>query len=211
MKNLVAIIIILSCLAGGILFYLKGCSPGPVPDRRPVDSILALQRSQDSAAAIKIDSLTRLDSWHRHREDSLTAALKDKRAQLNAKAAAYRELVARGDDAAARRDTVAALANADTMREQAREGLPVIREYIDLSDSTVREYEARMAIKDSIIVTWADLSRHKDTTISILRTNYNKVYADDVKRIKWDRLWKPVAIGGVAYVIGTIVMQALKK
>lgn len=211
MKNVVAIIIILIALAGGILFYVKDCSPGPVPDRKPVDSALASQQAANKAATRKIDSLTKLDAWHQHREDSLVAALQDKGAQLTAKAAAYRDLVARGDAAAARKDTVATLSNADTMRQQAREGLPVIKEYINLTDSAIQDYESRMAIKDSLIITWADLSHKKDTTISILQTNYNKIYADDVKKTKFINILKPVAIGGAAIVLFEVARVIIPK
>ena len=211
MKNLFAIIIILIALAGGILFYVKGCSPDHVPDRSPVDSALAAQRVANKAAAIQIDSLAKLDAWHKHREDSLVAALKDKGVQLTAKAAAYRDLVARGDAAAARRDTQAIVANADTLRRDAPEGLRVIREYINLTDSAVQDYESRMAIKDSIIVTWADLSRKKDTTISVLQRSYNKVYADDVRKTKFIKFLKPVAAVGIGAVLLDIGIHLLKK
>lgn len=211
MKNVVAIIIILLCLTGGILFYVKGCSTGHVPDRKPVDGALAAQQAANKATAIKIDSLTKRDAWHKHREDSLVAALKDKGVQLTAKAAAYRDLVARGDAAAARRDTQAIVANADTLRRDAPEGLRVIREYINLTDSAVQDYESRMAIKDSIIVTWADLSRKKDTTISVLQSGYNKVYADDVRKTKFIKLLKPVAAVGIGAVLLDIGIHLLKK
>lgn len=210
----VGLVIASLCVLGGLISILwKGCRFGSdhTAEASHLDS---LQHTYDSSKASGLREITRLrgDSaqWA-SRFDSLRRQDSAVREDLLARAEVVRNTLTGGDLAASRLDTAAILINWDSLRAEVKAGLPIVILHDSLSQEQIQTCIAQGRVKDSIAEMWHTLFALTDTAYTQTRTAYKGLLKDYNRQQFQVKLWKPIAIGGIAYVMATIVMQALKK
>jgi hypothetical protein len=215
MKNVVAIIIILIGLAGGILLYAKVCRSGPSPETivatRKADSALhALDSTQ--AAVFPIIALLRQDTAHKAR---IIDSLKQEKASLEKeqsdKGSAIFQTLDQGDSAVAQADTAAIIDNWIKLSGAVRDIAPVIRSKDSVTQAVIDQCFELGKVKDSIAAHWEGLYYVADTTAR-LQKQANVLLKRDFDRQQFQvKIWKPVAIGGVSIVVLDFIIHSLKK
>jgi len=212
MKKPFLITVAILLLAGGISVW-KGCRPGPshdAEDKHLDSAAVKLTHQQDSLVTVIIrlrkDSAglqQRFDSTRRY--DSVV------REDLMARAQVVRNTLTGGDLAASRRDTAAILINWDSLRAEVKAGLPIVILHDSLSQEQISTCLEQGRVKDSIVESWHTLFVLTDTAYRQSRTAYKGLLKDYDHQQFQLKIWKPVAIGGAAYIALSIIIHSLKK
>lgn len=206
-----AVILALGCL----LLYSKCNKAKPAPDPDMVAAVAsARQAGYDSAQRldtpqimqdrVKIDSLT--DLTNDLLEDKLLLQF-----QLDTLGDRIGNTLVATDEARIKHDTVLIVQNCDSLEAQVKEGIPMVTGYTTLTDSIVKTYVARAVVQDSIIAKLIRDNALGASTITAQQLAYQIVNKDDNAKTAQLRIYKPVAKGGAAIIVGYIVLKILLK
>lgn len=215
MKNTIAVAIILLSVAGGVLFYMRGCHSGPSPETAAaIQRADSAQHELDSLKTVTLPQIAQLcrdTAAGNRRYDSLRRADSSVRVDIYAGIAAVKENLTAGDAAAARHDTAAILINWDSLRAQVKAGLPIVIKHDTLDMEQILACEANGRVKDSLAAGWERLYHAADTANTFQKKAFAGLQKDFNRQQFALKIWKPVAIGGVAYTVLSIVIHSLKK
>jgi hypothetical protein len=213
MKKIVSIAIILISLGGGILFYWKGCSPGPSHDNEAaqLDSLQKDFAAFKSSKESEIDGLRRDTALNNRRMDSMRIRDSLLLVDLTARLKQVRLTLDSGDTAGFRMDTAAIIQNWVALRSEVREGIPVVIAKDSLSQQEIALCMEQGRVKDSIAEGWHALFLRSDSLNTRTDAAYKgllKDYDKDQFKIK---ILKPIAIGGAAVILFEVVKAIIPK
>jgi hypothetical protein len=204
----VAIIVVLSFL------LIRQCRSKPNPVDTTKVAMDALKSGYDSAKKQylpQIAGLIKVKDSLTYQIDTLSASLALAHQDLQTRAGDIAQTLLSGGEARASHDTIRILQNCDSLRSQVIAGIPAVQSFEHISDSTIKIYASRSAIQDSIIGKLQKLNKLGDSTITAQQLQYEIIHKDDVSKTVQLRIYKPVAIGGVALVAAIIVLKFITK
>lgn len=199
MKN-AAISIILVALAGGIFFFMKGCSREPAPIvNAALDSAHAQWLLDSGRMARRIVDLSFQKDSLQIRLDTTLPRLDSFRRALAMGIPKVEKTLAIGQDARNRGDLPALALSWDSLRPMILAGLPLVTGADSLSQQVIADCIAQGRVKDSLANSWRYLYLRTDTLYNAERVDNTLLRADNAKKGKQLGIWKVVGKAGVAY------------
>lgn len=189
---------------------LKGGCNKPVIADQTAAQMASIKSGYDSAVKLyqpQIDSLA-------VQKDSLTDIVDDLRSQqyimqyqLDLKGDSIQSTLATLDQVKVSRDTVRILANCDSLESEIRRGIPSVQAYAQLTDSIINASMAKGVIQDSMIAKLTRINKLGDSTITAQQLQFDLIHKDDMSKTTQLKVYRPVAIGGVALAAIIIVLK----
>ncbi len=198
---------------GCMLLYSECNKPKPGPD--PGQSVMAsLKAGYDSAQRVDTPQIIALKA----EKDSLYDLTNELRAgqlimqyTIDTLGDKIGNTLVATDAARVKHDTITLLQNCDSLEAEVKQGIPMVTGYTKLTDSLVKAYVAETVVQDSIIAKLTRDNGIAGATITAQQLQYQIINKDDVTKTAELKIYRPVAIGGAAIIVGYVVLKILLK
>lgn len=195
-----AIIALLSCL------LIRDCRTKPVP----IDTGALVTAGYDSAQRVDTPQIV---AW-KARGDSLEDLVDSMHIRqivmqftLDTMGDNITHTMVGLDQAKIQHDTVQVTTDCDVLEALVKKGIPAVEGYTHLSDTIVNNLMAENSIQDSIIAKLTILNKMAGNTITAQQLDYSILNLDDKTKTAQLKIYKPVALGGMAAVVAFLVLK----
>lgn len=199
----------LAIIAVLAFLLFRSCKTKPLP---AADKSAALVASYDSTrrldSTVIVDLTLQKDSLV-DVADSLMARQTVMQFTLDTMGEHITGTMASLDVATIKHDTLKIILNCDSLEAQVKRGIPAVEGYTMLSDSLVKALVVSGTIQDSIIDKLTKDNKLASNVITAQQLDYSILNTDDKKKTAQLKIFKPVAIGGVAIVAGIILLKII--
>lgn len=197
----------------GVLLLEKSCNKPTVVDTSAT-KMTQVKQGYDSAAAEYIAQVNAL----KDQRDSLTDVVDSLLARdlmmqyaLDMMGDTVKNTLAALDRAKVLHDTIPILINCDSLEQEVKRGLPAVKGFEEISDSVIKAATSQAIVQDSMIAKLARLNSVASETITAQQLQYQILHKDDQSKTAQLKIYKPVALGGVALAAVIIALKFILK